>query len=143
MQVNRFPPSVVAFLSARGGECLLKDEEHPDLAGLVRVFCDAEPASGVDPLSTARLEWATLLADAVEAIDRRIYEHYRALADLFRGAFFSLSRERVLADPAWAALAVRGVKLGLLPADLYGESRPVPHVGRVDPAHFGKGVVHS
>ena len=65
-----------------------------------------------------------------------------ALADLFRRTFFSPAREKVLEDPAWAALAVRGVKLGLLPADLYGESRPVPHVGRVDPAHFVKGVVH-
>ena len=142
MQINRFPPSVVAFLSARGGENLLKDEKHPDLAGLVRVFRDAEPASG-DPLSAARLEWATLLADAVEAIDRRIYEHYRALADLFRGAFFTPPREKVLADPAWAALALRGVNMGLLPADRYGESRPVPHIGRVDPVHFGKEVVHK
>ena len=138
MQVNRFPPSVAAFLSARGGESLLKDEAHPDLAGLVRVFRDAEPASGEDPLSSARLEWATLLADAVEAIDQRIYEHYRALVDLFRGAVFLPDRARVLTDPAWAALALRGVKLGLLPADLYGESRPVPHVGQVDPVHFGK-----
>ena len=143
MQVNRFPPSVVAFLSAHGGESLLKDKAHPDLAGLVRVFRDAEPGPGPDLLSHARLEWVTLLTDAVEAIDQRIYEHYRALADLFRRAFFAPAREEILADPAWAALAARGVKLGLLPADLYGENRPVPHVGLVDPVHFGKEGWHT
>ena len=143
MQVNRFPPSVVAFLAAHGGENLLKDEAHPDLAGLVRVFRDAEPAPGADPLSPARLEWAALLADAVEAIDWRIYEHYRALVDLFRGACFAPDRQALRGDPAWAALAARGVGLGLLPADLYGENPSSPHIGLVDPIHFEKGVVHQ
>ena len=143
MQVNRFPPSVAAFLSAHGGENLLIDETHPDLAGLVRVFRAAEPAPGADPLSPARLEWAALTADAAEAIDQRIYEHYRALADLFRRAFFVPDREALLADAGWAALAVRGVGMGLLPADRFGEIRPVPHVGQIDPAHFGKEVVHK
>ena len=143
MQVNHFPPSVVSFLSERGGEDLLKDEAHPDLAGLVRVFRAAEPSPVPDPLSPERLAWAALTADAVAAIDRRIYEHYRALADLYRRAFLTPERAAILADPEWAALALRGVKLGLLPADLFGENRPAPHIGLIDPIHFERGVVHT
>ncbi|MBR2822782.1 MAG: hypothetical protein IKE24_03760 [Clostridia bacterium] len=138
MQVNRFPPSVAAFLAAGGGEDLLKDETHPDLAGLVRFFRGAEPAPAPDPLSPARLEWAGLLLEAIEAIDQRIYEHYRAMADLFRGAFLLPGRESLLAVPSWAALAARGVRLGLLPADLFGENRPAPHIGGVSPTYFEK-----
>ena len=138
MQVNRFPSSVAAFLSARGGEDLLKDELHPDLAGLVRVFRRAEPAPEPDLLSAPRLEWARLLLEAIEAIDQRIYEHYRALVDMFRAAFFAPGREAVCADPAWAALAARGVSLGLLPADQFGKNIPSPHIGQITPVHFEK-----
>lgn len=138
MQVNRFPSSVVAFLSAHGGEDLLKDTLHPDLAGLVRVFRHAEPAPDPDLLSAPRLEWAGLLLEAIEAIDQRIYEHYRALVEMYRAAFFAPGREAVSANPAWAALAARGVSLGLLPADLFGENLPSPHIGQITPVHFEK-----
>ena len=138
MQVNRFPSSTVAFLSARGGEDLPKDALHPDLAGLVRIFRDAEPAREPDLLSAPRLEWAGLLLEAIEAIDQRIYEHYRALVDLFRGACFAPGREAVRANPSWAALAARGVSLGLLPADQFGENLPSPHIGQITPVHFEK-----
>ena len=70
--------------------------------------------------------------------DERIYEHYRALADLFRAGVFRAPREQLLSSPAWTSVTEKGIRLGLLPEDLYGADRPVPHVG-VPVLSSGKG----
>lgn len=127
---NGLPPSVSAFLDARGGA--------RDPAGIVRVFRSAAPAADTDPLSQENLDYLTLLADCAGVMDERIYEHYRAIADLFRAGVFRAPREELLSRPAWNGIREKGVRLGFLPEDLYGFELPVPHVGRPELAGGGK-----
>ena len=137
MPENRLPASVAAFLSARGGESLLSGD-LANLPAIVKIFQQARPAADSDPLSEENRVWLSVLADCVACTDDRMYEHYRALADLFRAGIFQASRKQLLSAPAWSAVAEKGVRLGLLPEDLYGPDRPVPHVGVPAPA-AGKG----
>ena len=137
MPENRFPASVAAFLSARGGESLLSGD-LADLPAIVKIFRQARPTPDSDPLSGENRAWLSVLADCVTCTDDRMYEHYRALADLFRAGIFRAPREQLLSDPAWSGVAEQGVRLGLLPEDLYGSARPVPHVG-VPASADGKG----
>ena len=125
---NGLPSSVSAFLAARGGA--------RDPAEIVRVFRSAAPAGDADPLSQENLAYLGLLADCVGAMDERLYEHYRALADLFRAGVFRAPRAELLSRPAWNEVREKGVSLGLLPEDLYGFPLPVPHIGR--PERSGK-----
>ena len=128
MPENRFPASVAAFLSAHGGESLLSGD-LADLAAIVKVFQQSRPVLDSDPLSEENRIWLSVLADCVAVTDERIYEHYRALVDLFRAGIFRAPREQLLRTPAWGGVAEKGIRLGLLPEDLYGADRPVPHVG--------------
>ena len=83
MPENSFPSSVAAFLSARGGESLLSGD-LANLAVIVKIFQQARPGLGSDPLSEENRAWLSVLADCIAVTDERIYEHHRALADLFR-----------------------------------------------------------
>ena len=65
-------------------------------------------------------------------MDQRLYEHYRALVDLFRAEIFRVPREELLSDPAWASLCEKAVGQEILPGDLYGRNLPRPHIGLPD-----------
>ena len=143
MQKNKIPSSVSAFLSAHGGEALLSNGDLPDLAGIVRVFQSAAPSPESDPLSHENLAYLTALADCVESMDERLYEHYRALIDMFRAGVFRAPRSQLLSYPSWNPLREKGVALGILPGDLYGDQRPVPHVGKPTLTYNRKGVSRS
>ena len=69
------------------------------------------------------------LLDCIGVMDERLYEHYRALIDLFREGVFRAPREKLLAYPSWNELRDNGVRLGLLSPDLYGKKLPQPHLG--------------
>ena len=133
-----FPSSVVSFFTVRGKEPLLS-ADPPDLAAIVRVFGEARPGPDSDPLSDENLVFLSAAADCIGAMDERIYEHYRALIDLFRAGVFRAPRERLLSSPAWTGLLQKGVRMGLLPEELYGESRPRPHIGARVQDDQGKG----
>lgn len=137
MPENSFPSSVAAFLSARGDKSLLSGD-LANLAAIVKIFQQARPGLDSDPLSEENRAWLSVLADCIAVTDERIYEHYRALADLFRAGVFRAPREQLLSSPAWTSVAEKGIRLGLLPEDLYGADRPVPHVG-VPVLSSGKG----
>ena len=138
MQSKFIPTTVTEFLAAHGGSRLAEDG-YSDLAALVSVFRDAAPDPDSDPLSQENLTWLTAIADCLGVMDERLYEHYRALIDLFRAGVFRAPRERLLSSPAWTGLLQKGVRMGLLPEELYGESRPRPHIGARVPDDQGKG----
>ena len=131
MSSNSIPASVTAFLTAHGGEQLAADG-LTDLSALVRLFQEAAPSADADPLSHSSLKYLTALIDCIGVMDERLYEHYRALIDLFRAGVFRAEREKLLAYPSWNALREKGVRLGVLPEDLYGETLPRPHIGVPD-----------
>ena len=128
MRKNMFPDSVMRFLADRGGESLFSGGD-PDPAAIVRFFRSTVPPEASDPLSPENLAWLSVLADCIGAMDERIYEHCRALIDLFRAEIFRAPRERLLSDPAGLGVAEKGLRLGILPGDLYGKDLPVPHIG--------------
>ena len=131
MSESRYPESVCSFLSAHGGGHLCSGA----LAGMpevVRVFRAAEPVAEEDPLGPAHLAWLSALGDCVSAMDERIYEHVRALADLFRAALLGAPRNRLLTDASWRQLLDRGVQLCLLPEDVFGSCPARPHLAVPD-----------
>ena len=97
MPENSFPSSVAAFLSARGGESLLSGD-LANLAAIVQIFQQARPGLDSDPLSEENRAWLSVLADCIAVTDERIYEHYRALADLFRAGVFRVEDAVSLAE---------------------------------------------
>ena len=130
MQNKSLPSSVAAFLSVHGAAGL---EEHwqENLAALVRVFRDSFPvASG--SLSPDSLTWLTAVLDCIEAMDERLYEHYRGMIDLFRRFVFSIPRESLGRCPSWESLQEKALCLKLLPEDLYGPGCRLPHLGAPD-----------
>lgn len=127
MQKNIVPASVAAFLKAHGAEDLPAGDQT-DLAALVRLFAENAPAEDSDPFSQENLTWLTAMLDCIGVMDERLYEHYRALIDLFRAGVFRAPREKLLAYPTWLPLREKAVRMGLLPEDLYGRDLPRPHV---------------
>lgn len=128
MQSKSIPSTTAAFLAAHGAEALAKNGLD-DLAALVRVFRDSVPSEESAPLSQENLTFLTAVIDCLDVMDERLYEHYRALIDLFRDGVFRAPREEMLAYPSWNAIREKGVQLGVLPEDLYGKNRPHPHLG--------------
>ena len=128
MSSKSIPSTVSAFLKAQGAEQLAADGLS-DLTVLVRVFRDAAPSEDSDPFSQQNLTWLTALLDCISVMDERLYEHYRALIDLFRAGVFRAPREKLLAYPSWNDLREKAVHLGLLAPDLYGKDLPRPHLG--------------
>ena len=100
-----------------------------DPAATVRAIRESMPGEEEDPLSDGNLEWMTAILACIGEMDERIYEHYRAMIDLFRGGIFRAPREKLMADARWDSLRERAVRMGILPEDLYGTDRPGPHVG--------------
>ena len=113
------------------------------LAELVRVLRESAPPSDSDPLSQENLTWLTAVLDCLTVMDERLYEHYRAMIDLFRAGVFRADREKLLAYPSWNALRIKGVQLGFLPEDLYGEKRSRPHLGLPDEYVRRKEAAHK
>ena len=142
MQNKSIPSTVTAFLTAHGGSRLAADDSA-NLAALVSLFRGAAPAEDSDPLSQENLTWLTAIIDCLSVMDEQLYEHYRALIDLFRAGVFRADRKRLMAYPSWNGLREKGVQMGILPADLYGHSRPRPHVGVSDAYTALKGGVRS
>lgn len=138
MSESRYPDSVCSFLSAHGGEHLCSGAlaEMPEV---VRVFRAAAPCGEADPLGPAHLAWLSAMADCISAMDERVYEHVRALMDLFRASVFAAPQDRLSAEDAWRPLLDRGIQLGLLPEDLYGIFPARPHVAVPDLLCGGKG----
>ena len=128
MQSKSIPSSVSAFLAAHGASSLAADKLE-NLAALVRVFRDATPPADSDPFSQENLSYLTAVLDYIGIMDERLYEHYRALIDLFREGIFRAPREKLLAYPSWNGLREKAVRLGILPEDLYGRDLPRPHLG--------------
>ncbi len=128
MQVKTVPSSVSSFLKAHGGDSPA-EYRSDHLGEVVRVFRDSAPAKDSDPLSQENLIWLTALLDCISVTDEQLYEHYRALVDLFRAGVFRAPREKMLACPSWNALREKAVLLGLLSDDLYGKTLPRPHPG--------------
>lgn len=128
MQSKSIPSSVSDFLAAHGASSLAADKLE-NLAALVRVFRDATPPADSDPFSQENLSYLTAVLDYIGIMDERLYEHYRALIDLFREGVFRAPREKLLAYPSWNELRDKGVRLGLLSPDLYGKKLPQPHLG--------------
>ena len=131
MQSKFIPTTVTEFLAAHGGSRLIEDGLS-DMAALVSVFRDAAPDPDSDSLSQENLTWLTAIADCLGVMDERLYEHYRALIDLFRAGIFRTERKKLLAYPSWNGVREKGVQLGILPADLYGQQLPRPHLGQSD-----------
>ena len=129
---TRTPPaSVISFLNAHGGS-RLTEEGASDLPALVRLFREAAPPAESNPLSQENLTWLTAALDCIGVMDERLYEHYRAMIDLFRAGVFRAPREKLLAYPSWNSLREKGIRLGLLPEDLYSKNLPGPHLGVSD-----------
>ncbi len=138
MQDRQIPSTVREYLTAHGegrpAEDVLKEP-----AALVSLFRKTAPPPDSDPLSGEALGWVTAAADCLGVMDERLYEHYRALTDLFRAVMFRAEREKLLASPAWNAVREKGVLLGILPEELYGQDRPRPHAGSSDAYRALKG----
>ena len=142
MPSKSLPSTVTAFLTGHGAEKLAGDG-LTDLYALVRVFREAAPSADSDPLSQENLTWLTAVLDCLTVMDERLYEHYRAMIDLFRAGVFRADREKLLAYPSWNALRIKGVQLGFLPEDLYGEKRSRPHLGLPDEYVRRKEAAHK
>ena len=138
MPSKPLPSAVSGFLSSHGEKEAARSGLD-DPAALVRAFRNAASTEDADPLSREQKAYLTAVLDCIEVMDERLYEHYRALIDLFRAGVFRAPRERLLFSPAWAELLQKGVRMGLLPEELYGESRPRPHIGARVPDDQGKG----
>lgn len=128
MQNSCLPAAAAGFLAARG-EADLAGGFREKLPALVRFFRENAPSSEAAPLSPARLEYLTALLSCLSAMDEQLYEHYRALADLFRDQVFRLPREELLADSAWDSLRKEAVALRFLSEELYGETPSRPRIG--------------
>lgn len=128
MSGKSVPSTVTDFLAAHGagfsGEDVLND-----LPALVRVFRESVPAEGSDPLSPENLTLLTAALDCISVMDERLYEHYRAMIDLFRAGFFRIPAEKLRSSPSWDGLREKAVRLGLAPEDLYGDQPSRPHPG--------------
>lgn len=134
MTGNSLPVSVTDYLSARGmAEAARAGLGDPVL--LVRAFRSAAPKAGADPLSPPCEEWISAALDCFGAMDERLYEHYRAMADLIRAHFFSVPRDALLAARAWEGVREKALRLGLLPEDRFGMPLRQPHVGQL-PDHL-------
>jgi len=131
MQDKPLSLSLSSFLEAHGAGNLSPDC-LTDLGALVRVFQKTVPSDDPASLSEERLAWLSAMLGCMIRMDQRIYEHYRALVDLFRAEVFRLSREKLLAEPAWAMLCEKAVEQEILPGDLYGSHLPHPHIGLSD-----------
>ncbi len=142
MRNSQVPGSLAALWEARRGEAFPAEKE-PDPVELVRFFRSADPAAGPDPFSQEHLDYFSALADGIAFADERLYEHYRALVDLFRAGVLRLPREALCSCPAWNPVREKGVRLGLLPPDLYGDPLPVPHVNPPFPDGDQKGGSRS
>ncbi len=128
MQNKCLPAPVARFLAERGaGE--LAEGFREKLAALVRFFRENAPAADPGCLTPARLEYLAALLDCTEAMDEQLYEHYRALVDLFRAEVFRLPREALRADARGSVLVRKAVRMGLLPGELYGPEVPRPRIG--------------
>lgn len=130
MQDTKKASALSSFLAEHGS--VIVPEHLDELPALVRLFRETEPEG--DTLSLPSLTWLTALLEGISRADERIYEHYRALVDLFRNRLARASRESLLQSPAWSALLEEAVQLGVLREDLYGAFRPVPHVGAMNSA---------
>lgn len=128
MSNKSLPSSVTSFLGAHGA-APLAESGLSDLPALVQAFRENAPAEDSDPLSQENLTWLTALLDCIDVMDECLYEHYRAMIDLFRAGVFRAPREKLLAYPSWNGLREKGVRLGILPADRYGRELPRPHQG--------------
>ena len=142
MQSKSIPSTVASFLEAHGAAGLAADG-LTDLHALVCVFRDAVPPEGSDPFSQGNLSYLTALLDCISVMSEELYEHYRALIDLFRAGVFRAPREKLLAYPSWNALREKGVRMGLLPEDLYGNNLPQPHLGVPEEYERMKGGVRK
>ena len=131
MSVKSLPSSSVQFLKAHGAEQAAA-AGISDPHGLVQAFRDTAPAPDSDPLSQEHLQYLTAVLDCIGVLDEQLYEHYRALIDLFRAGVFRAPLNTLLAYPTWNELREKGVRLGLLAADLYGKDLPRPHPGLPD-----------
>ena len=131
MFVRPVPPTVSGFLNAHGGSSLAA-EDATDLSALVCLFRDSAPSEDSNPLSQENLTWLTAVLDCISIMDERLYEHYRAMIDLFRAGVFRAPREKLLAYPSWNSLREKGVRMGLLPEDRYGKNLSRPHLGLPD-----------
>ena len=100
-----------------------------DPAATVRAFRESMPEKTENPLSDGNLKWLEAILACLEEMDERIYEHYRAMIDLFRRGIFRAPREDLTTDARWDSLREKAVRMGILPEDLYGTDRPEPHVG--------------
>lgn len=128
MKFTSLSPALLSFLSAHGLEKEAK-EGLTDLPALVRAFAGSAPAPASDPFSPEALSWDAALLDCIGSMDERLYEHFRALVDLFRAEAFRAPRQALLACPGWADLRLRAVRMGILPEDFFGGDLPRPHPG--------------
>ncbi len=132
MRQETIPSSVAAFLAAHGAEGLA-ESGLGNPGPLVRVFRASAPDGDAGSLLTQdNLTWLSAVLDCISVMDERLYEHYRAMIDLFRGFVFRVPREDLLSCPAWEGLRDRAIRLNLLPGDLYGSDCPRPHLAVPD-----------
>lgn len=131
MPAECLPLTVSAFLSTHGGEDLARSGLS-DLPALTRFFRLSSPSADSDPLSEENLAFLTAVLDCAGIMNEQLYEHYRAMADLFREGILRAPRAALLAAPAFDRLRTKAVRLGFLPGDLYGEAPSLPHLGVPD-----------
>ncbi len=134
MQDSKEISALSSFLAEHGA--VIVPEHLDELPALVRFLRETEPPG--DVLSAPSLTWLSALLEGINRTDERMYEHYRALVDLFRSHLTSASREALLQSPAYAALLKNAVQSGVLRADLFGADRPVPHIGEMNSALWRK-----
>ena len=137
MPSKPLPSAVSGFLSSHGEKEAARSGLD-DPAALVRAFRNAASTEDADPLSREQKAYFTAVLDCIEVMDERLYEHYRALMDVFRAGIYRAPREKLLACRSWNALRGKGIRMGLLPEDLYGKTLPRPHPGFPDEASCRK-----
>lgn len=124
------PPSVSAYLAAHGGASLLNGGAYPaNLGPLVAFFREAAPAEGADPFSGEAALWLEAVADCRATLDEQLYEHFRAMGDLFRERMLKAGPASAEKSPLGSRLVEKGLALGLLPPDRFGSHRSRPHLG--------------
>ena len=128
MATKTLSPVAARFLADHGAEDLV-NQGMKDLSTLVRVLRESAPPSDSDPLSQENMTYQTVLLDCLSVMDEQLYEHYRALIDLVRNGVFRAPREKLLAYPSWNSVREKGILLGILPEELYGNQLPHPHLG--------------
>ena len=116
------------FLTAKGIDGSAETLCRRQPAELVRILRENRPAEGAKPDSPEVTAYVAALTDALERMDERLYEHYRAVADLFREYVTRENLAKMRLDPLWIIAEETGKRLNLLTEDVSAEApaEPVP-----------------